>query len=231
MDQIGGQFFLASFRMGSALTGKNVVFIVDPEGTPHATPDQVELTTWSDVDVQPWVDNRNRPFREEAPVPLRVQELRPRQPVSLESQAIGKARPFADEGAPRWPARGAAESCMRDVACSWCLGRVGRRKTIQQVKQLDPDFAVILPAATKAGDTVQLLTVYSGKDALRSDGNGTYFLMGGARTAGIRRVGAGLETFHISTGPSTLRSKHRLSRQGESQPDAGVAARYLRADR
>ena len=60
-DVIGGgqgEFFLASFRMGSALTGKNVLFIVDPEGTPHASPDQVELTTWSDTELQPWVAYR-----------------------------------------------------------------------------------------------------------------------------------------------------------------------------
>ena len=47
-DVIGGHeggFFLASFRMGGTFTGRNVLFVVDPEGTPHATPDQVELST------------------------------------------------------------------------------------------------------------------------------------------------------------------------------------------
>ena len=52
---------------------------------------------------------------------------------------------------------------------------------VQEAKDNDPDFAVILPAAAKAGDTVRVLTVYSGKDALRSDGNQTYYLMPGAR--------------------------------------------------
>ena len=40
--------------MGNALTGKNILFIVDPEGRPHASPDEVELTTWSDTELQPW---------------------------------------------------------------------------------------------------------------------------------------------------------------------------------
>ncbi len=53
-----GGFFLASFRMGGALTGKNVLFIIDPEGTFHATPDEVELTTWSEFEVQPWAAYR-----------------------------------------------------------------------------------------------------------------------------------------------------------------------------
>jgi hypothetical protein len=52
---------------------------------------------------------------------------------------------------------------------------------VQEAKDNDPDFAVILPAAAKAGDTVRVLTVYSGKDALRSDGNQTYYLMPAAR--------------------------------------------------
>ena len=40
------RFFFASFRMGNILTGRNVLFIVDPQGTPGAKPDQVELSTW-----------------------------------------------------------------------------------------------------------------------------------------------------------------------------------------
>ncbi len=38
-----GDFFLASFRMGDAATGRNVLFLIDPEGTFHASPDEVEL--------------------------------------------------------------------------------------------------------------------------------------------------------------------------------------------
>src|ERR1035441_7583411 len=61
-DLIGGgdrgQFFLASFRMGNALSGRNVLFLVDPEGTFHSSPDQVELTTWSDVELQTWAAYR-----------------------------------------------------------------------------------------------------------------------------------------------------------------------------
>jgi hypothetical protein len=52
---------------------------------------------------------------------------------------------------------------------------------VQEDKKLDPQFGVILPAASKAGDTLRLLTVYSGKDAVRADGNDTYYLMPGAR--------------------------------------------------
>ena len=52
---------------------------------------------------------------------------------------------------------------------------------VQEDKEYDPDFAVILPAAAKAGHTVRLLTVYSGKDAVRADGNDTFYLMPGAR--------------------------------------------------
>jgi hypothetical protein len=51
-----GSFFMASFPMGDSLTGKNVLFLVDPGGdVPHVAPDEVELTTWSDTECNTWV--------------------------------------------------------------------------------------------------------------------------------------------------------------------------------
>ena len=48
-------------------------------------------------------------------------------------------------------------------------------------KDLDPDFAVVLPEAAKAGDSVRVLVQYAGKDALLSEGNDTYYLQSAAR--------------------------------------------------
>ncbi len=49
-----GGYFVASFRMGFLLTGKNVLFTVDPE----SQPDQVELATWGDDNYQSWAAYR-----------------------------------------------------------------------------------------------------------------------------------------------------------------------------
>jgi hypothetical protein len=46
---------------------------------------------------------------------------------------------------------------------------------IQEDKKDDPDFAVILPKALASGEKFTIITNYSGKDAVRNEGNGNYF--------------------------------------------------------
>ncbi len=53
-----GSFFLASFRAGGFFAGKNLLFVVDPEGALHADGDQVELATWDADDFHGWTAYR-----------------------------------------------------------------------------------------------------------------------------------------------------------------------------
>ena len=46
---------------------------------------------------------------------------------------------------------------------------------IQEDKNDDGDFAVILPKATAAGDKIGITTVYEGKEAVTNEGGGNYF--------------------------------------------------------
>jgi hypothetical protein len=46
---------------------------------------------------------------------------------------------------------------------------------IQEDKRDDPDFAVILPKALAKGEKFTITANYSGKDAVRNEGNGNYF--------------------------------------------------------
>jgi len=46
---------------------------------------------------------------------------------------------------------------------------------IQEDKHDDPDFSVILPKALASGEKFTITTNYSGKDAVRNEGNGNYF--------------------------------------------------------
>ena len=46
---------------------------------------------------------------------------------------------------------------------------------IQEDRKDDPDFAVILPKALALGEKFTITTNYSGKDAVRNEGNGNYF--------------------------------------------------------
>ena len=62
------QLFLASFRMGGTFTGRNVLFVVDPE----SIPDQVELDTWGDEGQQTWAGYRMDAQPDDEGVPERV---------------------------------------------------------------------------------------------------------------------------------------------------------------
>ena len=176
-----GQFFLASFRMGNMLTGKNVLFLVDPEGTAHASPDQVELTTWSDADTEPWAAYNMR-HADEKLSGKRVQVNDERLDVTIDHSGMLKISAETTVKVCRDGVRVVRLNLYPTLRVSGVYSESGTPLDfVQEDKKLDPDFAAILPAAAKAGDTVRLLTVYSGKDALRADGNSTYYLMSGAR--------------------------------------------------
>jgi hypothetical protein len=183
-DVVGGgqgKYFLASFRMGNALIGKNVLFIVDPEGTAHVSPDQVELTTWSDTEMQPWVAYK----MEQADDKLsgnRTKVTDELLDVTIERSGMLKISAQTTVQVLRDGVRVVRLNLYPTLRVSGVYSESGTPLDfVQEDKKLDPDFGIILPAAAKAGDTVRLLTVYSGKDALRADGNDTYYLEEPAR--------------------------------------------------
>jgi hypothetical protein len=210
-DAIGngqGQFFLASFRMGNALTGRNLLFMVDPEGTFHAAPDQVELTSWSDVELQTWVAYTMQ--RAEAKNEgKRAKVTDERLDVTIDRSAMMKTSAVTTVKILRDGVRVVRLNLYRTLRVTGVYSESGEPLDfVQEDKSLDPDFAVILPTPAKAGDSLRLLTVYSGHDAVRADGNETYYLMPGARDSWYPSSGSGLEdyanfhmTFHI---PSNL---------------------------
>ena len=183
-DVIGsgkGQFFLASFRMGNALTGKNILFIVDPEGTPHASPDEVELTTWSDTELQPWAAYKME-HADDKCEGKRIQVTDQKLDVTFDRSGTMKSTAETTVKVLRDGVRVVRLILYPTLRVSGVYSENGAPLDfVQEDRKLDPDFGIILPAVAKAGDTVRLLIVYGGKDAVRADGNQTYYLMSGAR--------------------------------------------------
>jgi len=183
-DTIGGGrggFFMASFRMGGSFGGRNVLFLVDPEGTFDASPDEVELTTWSDFAVETWAAYRMQ-HAEAKGRGLRVRVTDERLNVTFERSGNMKSSAETTVTMRRDGVRVVRLNLYPTLRVAGVYGEDGTPLDfVQEAKDADPEFAVVLPAAAKAGESVRLLTVYSGKDALRSDGNDTYYLMPGAR--------------------------------------------------
>jgi hypothetical protein len=176
-----GKYFLASFHMGNLLTGRNVLFLVDPEGTAHAAPDQVELTTWSDVELQPWVAYKMQ-HADEKESGKRVKVTDELLDVTFDRAGLMKTSAETTFKVLHDGVRVVHLNLYSTLRVTGVYSESGAPLDfVQEDKKLDPEFGVILPATAKAGDTVRLLTEYSGKDALRSDGNETYYLMPGAR--------------------------------------------------
>ncbi len=193
-----GEFFLASLRMGNVLTGKNLLFLVDPEGTFNASPDQVELTTWSDVELQTWVAYMMR-HAEEKNSGKRVKVTDERLDVTIDRSALMKTSAETTVKVLRDGVRVVRLNLYRTLRASGVYSESG--SPLNFVQEGRDEFAVILPAAAKVGDTLRLLTVYGGHDALRADGNETYYLMPGARESWYPSGGGELgdfASFHIT---------------------------------
>jgi len=139
------------------------------------------LTTWSDTELQPWVAYK----MQQADGTLRgkrVQVTDERLDATIDHSAMLKISAETTVKVLRDGVRVVRLDLYPTLRVSGVYSDSGTPLDfVQEDKKLDPDFAVILPAAAKQGDTLRLLTVYGGKDALRADGNNTYYLMPGAR--------------------------------------------------
>jgi len=91
---------------------------------------------------------------------------------------------------------------------------------IQEGKDDDPDFAVILPRPLKAGEAFTIRTVYSGKDAVKNEGGDNYYPVGHGRDRWFPNRGFGVYvtyemTFHIPKGMTMVASGTRIREVNE----------------
>jgi len=223
-----GRFFLASFRMGGTFLGKNVLFVVDPEGSPNAAPDQVELDTWDDEGAETWAAYRMEGIQDDAGVPLRVTS----ETLNVEFQRSGEMKSSAQTTfiVRREGLRVVALNLYPTLRVSGVYSESGDPLDfVQENKDYDAQFAVLLPKGAKAGETIRLLTKYSGKDAVTRDGDGMYYLKPSAREswypAGKEGLGEFADfrmTFHVPKGLQIVATGKEISRDAE--PGGGTRA-------
>lgn len=175
-----GDFFMASFPMGDSQTGKNVLFLIDPEGTFHTAPDEVELSTWNDNEVNTWISYLMENAKEDD-LGNRVQVTDQRLDVTFDLAGTMKGSADTTMKVLRDGLRVVRLNLYPTLRVSGVYSEDGSALDfVQEANENDGDFAVVLPQAAKPGDTLRLLTEYSGGDALKADGNNTYHLVNGA---------------------------------------------------
>lgn len=177
-----GSFFLASFRAGGFFAGKNLLFIVDPEGALAADGDQVELATWDSEDFHGWTAYRMEGNTDVIAPPAHVAD----EAIDISLEYSGKITCAATVSlnVNRPGLRVLHFDLFPTLRVSGVYSETGAPLDfIQEDKRRDPNFAVELPQGAPAGKPMRLLIKYSGPDAVKHEGDGVYDLVHAARTS------------------------------------------------
>lgn len=211
------QYFLAAFRMGGMLTGRSVFFDVDPE----STPDEVELSTLDDAGAQTWAGYRMDGVVPQRGVPAGVTAER----LDVQFEKSGTMHNTAETTVmvQRDGLRVVPLQLFPTLRVSGVFDETGAPLDfVQENKDNDPQFAVVLAKPAKVGTTLRLLTKYGGPDAVRRDGDGMYTLNEGAREswypAGNESLGRFADfkmTFHLPKNLQIVATGKEMSRASE----------------
>lgn len=165
-----GALFVA-FVHGQRYTSKEL-FTIDP----HAASDQVELRTYDEAKSGTWagfhLSNRGQGEAGHNRIHIEHQQL----DATIEKNAnlIGKASTTfvsLNNGLRVVPL-----DLFRSLRVSGVTGENGAPLAfIQEDKNDDANYAVILSKPLAAGDKYTVTTTYSGKDAVRNEGGGNYY--------------------------------------------------------
>jgi hypothetical protein len=202
-----GGFFLASID-GKKFASK-MIFVLDPRGARDVQPEEVELMTWNDNRNGVWTAFRSQDFRSQDRAQGSANEANA--PYSIDRQDLETT--IAKNGM----LTGLAKTTIHAHAAGLSVVplelfptlRVSSVKAadgtllnfIQEGKDNDPDFAVILPGPAKSDDRIELQIAYAGKEVVINEGGDNYYLEGGARERwypSARQAGlSGYSTYHM----------------------------------
>jgi hypothetical protein len=180
-----GQYFLAAID-GKKYSSK-LLFTYDPRGARGVSPEEVKLETWDETKRGVWAA-----FHREA-------EFAAGRPAGNENNgAFAILRQDLDTTISKGgKIDGLAKTTLRaqtdglavvplalfpTLRATSAMGPDGTELDyIQENKDRDPDFAVVLARPLKLGETCVLTVAYSGKEAVEDVGGGNYYPAGAAR--------------------------------------------------
>ncbi|MFT4114724.1 M1 family metallopeptidase [Silvibacterium sp.] len=180
-----GGFFLASID-GKKYASK-MLYIVDPGGAVGVAPEEVELMTWNDNRNGIWAAfHYQDEYRDGIPNGNEANDSYSIDHEDLDTTIAKNGMLSATAKVTvHIQADGTAVLPMRLYSTLRVSGVQNTDGTqldyIQEDKDAEPDFAVILPAAMKKNQTTQLRITYSGKDVVVNEGTGNYYLISAAR--------------------------------------------------
>jgi hypothetical protein len=216
-DKPGGMF-LASFK-GAGMFGKNILYVLDPEGAPGASPDQVELATYDEERFEMWAA-----FNPSTPAEPRLRGAQ----VHITNQAldigIEKSGKLTGSAVTTFTAlhdavRVVPLNLFPKLRVSGVYGPTGiPLDYIQEGPEDDPKFAAVLTEPLAQGKDISIRTDYAGTDAVLPEGGGNYYPNGMARESwypnGYEGLGSFANfhmTFHVPKGIVVVATGQRVS--------------------
>jgi hypothetical protein len=216
-DKPGG-LFLASFK-GSGLFGRSILYMVDPQGAPAASPEQVELATYTNTDFEVWAafDPATPPEPRLYGNQIHVTD----QTLDVTIDKTGKlsASAITTFTAQHEKVLLVPLNLHRKLRVSGVYGPTGvPLDFIQEGPEDDPQFSIQLAEPLAQGKSISIRTDYSGKDVVYSEGEGNYYPAGDARESWYPNGSEGLGgysnfhmTFHVPKGVVAVATGERVS--------------------
>jgi len=219
-DASGG-FFLASFRTSGTPGSHNALFTVDPDDNP----DQVSLATRDDDSYQVWVGYKMASrTASAAKTPAILHVSAQKLDVIIEKSGVLHNNAETTFTVSNDGRRVIPLHIFPTLRVEGVYAEDGTPLDfIQEGKDDDPQFALILAQPSKAGESRRVLIRYGGKDALQHEGEGVYYLRPDARESwypsGPEDLGgfASYEmTFHLPKGLQIVATGKEVSHAAEA---------------
>jgi hypothetical protein len=181
----GGGFFLAWIQ-GKKYSSR-LMFTLDPHGAEGVSPEEVKLETWDEMKHGVWTAfHREAEFAAGRPAGNENNGTFAIEHQDLDT-AISKGGTI--EGTAKTTLRAQQDgltviplALFPTLRASSAMAPDGTELDfIQENKERDPDFAVILASPLKRGESYVLTVGYSGKEAVEDVGGGNYYPVGPAR--------------------------------------------------
>jgi hypothetical protein len=161
--------------------GNQLLYMVDPHGALNVDPEEVELMTYSDDRYGIWAAfhyseeyaaGAAKGSQKNGVMRIEHQQL----DTEIEKGARLNGKATTTIVASRGGIKVIPFSLFPSLRVSSVTGEGDQKLSfIQEDKNDDPGFFVILPKALAAGEKYAVTTIYSGKDAVRNEGGGNYY--------------------------------------------------------
>jgi len=202
-DQPGGLF--VAFIHGKRYNSK-LLFVIDPNGAPGAAPDEVALMTYDENKSGVWTAFHSpNSGASGATTRIHIEHQQLDTTIEKSGNLIGKATTtFVASSNQVRVIPFDLHSTLRVQTVTTLDGQ--GLSFIQEDKNDDPDFYVILPKPLERGGRSAIVSTYSGKDAVVNEGNGNYYPIArddwypGNATAGLSDYANFDMTFRIPKG-------------------------------